>query len=129
MPTTLARIHFGSSFAPMRNRNCQRFESCWSVAMGKSYKRASFGPTDLRTKIRTFHRSIVVVVAPMPDSFGNAYNSNASLVKLGLDCRSHHMSLVDPDVIRSEPHTEVGALLMANVGILIDRWTRRAAKE
>jgi two-component system CheB/CheR fusion protein len=36
---------------------------------------------------------------------------------------------VDPAVIRSEPHIEVGNLLQANVAVIIDRWTRRAIQE
>jgi signal transduction histidine kinase/ActR/RegA family two-component response regulator len=36
---------------------------------------------------------------------------------------------VDPEVIRSEPHTEIGALLLQNIGIIIDRWGRRAVEE
>jgi signal transduction histidine kinase/ActR/RegA family two-component response regulator len=36
---------------------------------------------------------------------------------------------VDPQVIRSEPHTEIGNLLERNVGIVIDRWSRRAVQE
>jgi signal transduction histidine kinase/ActR/RegA family two-component response regulator len=36
---------------------------------------------------------------------------------------------VDPQVIRSEPHTEVGALLQQNIGIVLDRWSRRAVEE
>jgi signal transduction histidine kinase/ActR/RegA family two-component response regulator len=36
---------------------------------------------------------------------------------------------VDPQVIRSEPHTEIGNLLRSNVGIIIDRWSRRAVEE
>ena len=39
------------------------------------------------------------------------------------------MSLVDPDVIRSERHTEVGKLVLTNIGILIERWSRRAVAE
>jgi signal transduction histidine kinase/ActR/RegA family two-component response regulator len=36
---------------------------------------------------------------------------------------------VDPQLIRSEPHTEIGNLLERNVGIIIDRWSRRAVQE
>jgi signal transduction histidine kinase len=36
---------------------------------------------------------------------------------------------VDPQVIRSEPHREIGDLLEQNVGILVDRWSRRAIAE
>jgi signal transduction histidine kinase/ActR/RegA family two-component response regulator len=39
------------------------------------------------------------------------------------------MTLVDPQTIRSEQHTEVGNLLLANVGIVIERWSRRAVAE
>ncbi len=39
------------------------------------------------------------------------------------------MSLVDPQVIRSERHTEIGNLLLSGVGIVIDRWSRRATQE
>src|SRR5437868_747583 len=38
------------------------------------------------------------------------------------------MSL-DPQVIRSEPHTEIGNLIQRNVGTLIERWSRRAVEE
>jgi signal transduction histidine kinase/ActR/RegA family two-component response regulator len=38
------------------------------------------------------------------------------------------MSL-DPHVIRSEPHTEIGNLIQRNVGALIERWSRRAVEE
>jgi signal transduction histidine kinase/CheY-like chemotaxis protein len=36
---------------------------------------------------------------------------------------------VDPQVIRSEAHTEIGTLLQNNVGIVIERWSRRAVVE
>jgi signal transduction histidine kinase/ActR/RegA family two-component response regulator len=36
---------------------------------------------------------------------------------------------VDPQVIRSERHREIGDLLEQNVGILVDRWSRRAIAE
>ncbi|HEV3303672.1 MAG TPA: ATP-binding protein [Planctomycetaceae bacterium] len=36
---------------------------------------------------------------------------------------------VDPQVIRSERHREIGDLLQENVGIVIDRWSRRAVAE
>jgi signal transduction histidine kinase/ActR/RegA family two-component response regulator len=36
---------------------------------------------------------------------------------------------VDPQVIRSERHREIGDLLQQNVGVVVDRWTRRAVTE
>jgi signal transduction histidine kinase/ActR/RegA family two-component response regulator len=39
------------------------------------------------------------------------------------------MSLIDPQVIHSEQHAEVGNLLLANVDIILDRWSRRAKQE
>jgi signal transduction histidine kinase/CheY-like chemotaxis protein len=36
---------------------------------------------------------------------------------------------VDPQVIRSERHREIGDLLLQNVGVVIDRWSHRAAAE
>jgi signal transduction histidine kinase/ActR/RegA family two-component response regulator len=36
---------------------------------------------------------------------------------------------VDPRVIRSERHREIGDLLQKNVGLVIDRWSRRAVAE
>jgi signal transduction histidine kinase/ActR/RegA family two-component response regulator len=36
---------------------------------------------------------------------------------------------VDPDVIRSEPHHEIGALLEDNAGEIIEHWCRRAVEE
>jgi signal transduction histidine kinase/ActR/RegA family two-component response regulator len=36
---------------------------------------------------------------------------------------------LDPELIRAEPHTEVGQLIQRDVGILLDRWTRRAVQE
>lgn len=39
------------------------------------------------------------------------------------------MSLVDPHLIRSERHHEIGSLLASNVGIILDRWSQRAALE
>jgi signal transduction histidine kinase/ActR/RegA family two-component response regulator len=39
------------------------------------------------------------------------------------------MSVVDPQVIRAEPHTEIGAVLQQNIGIILERWSRRAALE
>ena len=39
------------------------------------------------------------------------------------------MSLVDPQVIRSEQHVEIGNLLLLNTGIIIERWVGRAAQE
>src|ERR1700731_3077569 len=48
--------------------------------------------------------------------------------RFALPSRSVRMS-VDPQVIRSEPHTEIGNLLERNVGIIIDRWSRRAVEE
>jgi len=36
---------------------------------------------------------------------------------------------IDPQVIRSEPHAEIGELLRENVGILLERWSRRAVEE
>jgi signal transduction histidine kinase len=38
------------------------------------------------------------------------------------------MSL-DPRVIRTEPHAEIGALLLRDTGLLIQRWARRSAEE
>src|SRR5580692_9801998 len=36
---------------------------------------------------------------------------------------------VDPDVIRSEPHVEIGTLLERHADLLIERWCRRAVEE
>ncbi|HET6326502.1 MAG TPA: ATP-binding protein [Planctomycetaceae bacterium] len=36
---------------------------------------------------------------------------------------------VDPQVIRSERHREIGDLLHQNVGVVVDRWSRRAVAE
>lgn len=36
---------------------------------------------------------------------------------------------VDPDVIRSEPHLEIGTLLERHADLLIERWSRRAVEE
>jgi signal transduction histidine kinase/ActR/RegA family two-component response regulator len=36
---------------------------------------------------------------------------------------------VDPNVIRSKAHTEIGARLIQDVGIVLDRWSRRAIEE
>jgi hypothetical protein len=36
---------------------------------------------------------------------------------------------VDPDVIRSEPHVEIGNLLEGHADLLIERWCRRAVEE
>jgi signal transduction histidine kinase/ActR/RegA family two-component response regulator len=36
---------------------------------------------------------------------------------------------VDPDVIRSEPHVEIGNLLERHADLLIERWCRRAVEE
>ncbi|HJT76984.1 MAG TPA: RsbRD N-terminal domain-containing protein, partial [Gemmataceae bacterium] len=36
---------------------------------------------------------------------------------------------IDPGVIRSEEHREVGALLQRDAGLLIERWSRRAVAE
>ena len=36
---------------------------------------------------------------------------------------------VDPRLIRSERHREIGDLLEQNVGIIVDRWSRRAVEE
>jgi signal transduction histidine kinase len=36
---------------------------------------------------------------------------------------------VEPHVIRSEPHTEIGNLLQQNAGIVLELWSRRAAEE
>jgi signal transduction histidine kinase/ActR/RegA family two-component response regulator len=36
---------------------------------------------------------------------------------------------VDPGSIRAEPHTEVGSLIQRDVGVLIERWSRRAVQE
>ncbi len=36
---------------------------------------------------------------------------------------------IDPQVLRSESHTEVGQTLRQGVGVLIDRWARRATVE
>ena len=36
---------------------------------------------------------------------------------------------VDPDVIRSEPHVEIGTLLERHAELLIERWCRRAVEE
>jgi signal transduction histidine kinase/ActR/RegA family two-component response regulator len=36
---------------------------------------------------------------------------------------------VDPDVIRSEPHDEIGMLLERHVDLIIDRWARRAVAD
>src|SRR6516164_9019135 len=42
--------------------------------------------------------------------------------------RSIRMS-VDPQLIRSESHTEIGNLIERNVSIIVDRWSRRAVQE
>ena len=39
------------------------------------------------------------------------------------------MSLVSPDLIRSEQHAEIGNLITSSVGIIIERWASRAAVE
>lgn len=39
------------------------------------------------------------------------------------------MSLVSPDVIRSEQHVEIGNLITSSVGIILGRWASRAAVE
>jgi signal transduction histidine kinase len=39
------------------------------------------------------------------------------------------MSLVDPQTIHSESHAEIGNLLATNVGVIIERWSRRAIEE
>jgi signal transduction histidine kinase/ActR/RegA family two-component response regulator len=36
---------------------------------------------------------------------------------------------VDPQIIRLEPHTEIGNLLERDVSIILDRWSRRAVEE
>jgi signal transduction histidine kinase/ActR/RegA family two-component response regulator len=36
---------------------------------------------------------------------------------------------VDPEVIRSEPHLEIGTLLQRHAALLIERWSRRAVEE
>jgi signal transduction histidine kinase/CheY-like chemotaxis protein len=36
---------------------------------------------------------------------------------------------VDPDVIRSEPHLEIGTLLERHADLLLERWCRRAVEE
>jgi signal transduction histidine kinase/CheY-like chemotaxis protein len=36
---------------------------------------------------------------------------------------------VDPQTIRTEAHTEVGVLLQRDAGVIIDRWSRRAAED
>ena len=36
---------------------------------------------------------------------------------------------IDPHLIRSERHTEVGRLIQRDAGILIERWCRRAVEE
>lgn len=36
---------------------------------------------------------------------------------------------VDPQVIRAEPHTEIGNLLQRDAGIVLERWSRRAVEE
>src|ERR1700730_7526107 len=36
---------------------------------------------------------------------------------------------IDSQVIRSEPHHEIGDLLQSNIGIVIERWSRRALDE
>jgi len=36
---------------------------------------------------------------------------------------------IDPQLIRTEPHTEIGLVIERDASILIDRWTRRAVEE
>ena len=36
---------------------------------------------------------------------------------------------IDSEAIRSEPHPEIGNLLRRNIGLVIDRWSRRAVEE
>jgi len=36
---------------------------------------------------------------------------------------------IDPHTIRTEAHTEVGVLLQRDAGVIIDRWSRRAAED
>jgi signal transduction histidine kinase/ActR/RegA family two-component response regulator len=36
---------------------------------------------------------------------------------------------IDAETIRSEPHREIGDLLQRNIGLVIDRWSRRAVEE
>jgi signal transduction histidine kinase/CheY-like chemotaxis protein len=36
---------------------------------------------------------------------------------------------IDSEAIRSEPHPEIGDLLRRNIGLVIDRWSRRAVEE
>src|SRR4051794_14888612 len=44
------------------------------------------------------------------------------------DSRSERMA-IDPQTIRSEAHTEVGTVLQRDAGVILDRWSRRAAQE
>lgn len=39
------------------------------------------------------------------------------------------MALLDPDIIRTEQHADIGTLILYNRGIILDRWSRRAASE
>ena len=36
---------------------------------------------------------------------------------------------IDPEVIRAEPYTEVGEVIQRHVGLIIERWSRRAVQE
>ena len=36
---------------------------------------------------------------------------------------------IDPQVIRSEPHTTIGNLLQRDASIVLERWSRQAAAE
>jgi signal transduction histidine kinase len=36
---------------------------------------------------------------------------------------------INPQAIRAEPHVEVGQLIRNNIGVLLDRWARRAVQE
>src|SRR5262249_44566754 len=69
-----------------------------------------------------------------PDSFGptGCITINGSSVKGGggpYEIPKERWMIIDPTPIGSEPHPEIGNLLQANVGLIVDRWSRRAIEE
>src|SRR5487761_1468951 len=47
----------------------------------------------------------------------------------GTVARTHTGMNLDPQMLRSEQHVEVGLVIQRDAGILIDRWVRRAIQE
>src|SRR2546423_13463895 len=45
------------------------------------------------------------------------------------DSASRHPMGIDTNVIRSEPHIDIGALLEGNADIVVELWCERAAEE